>query len=362
MLPAAKDLTGLDLDSKCCLYYVLFMSVHIRLNTLFILLVALLAVGLMAQPVTAEDTQVLDGVDPMQERAVSEQNRMNMGASAFPSKEPEYFEIDNPPDVFVEPEEPSTRILPIFGEQAREKGYALPLPFGLGITGLVQQQAPKIEELKFGIGTATDKPGISINGSKVTSASLLARGDVWLFPFLNLYGFGGMIRGNADISVNVDAFSTGGQNFDAFKFNIEGDYTGATGGVGMTLAGGYKEFFGTIDANHAKSRLDFLDGKIDVTTVTPRVGMRIESERYGKGSFWAGIMYIDLRERLHGSVDVNLVGPGSRTLAYDLYFTLDDPYTYLAGGMWELSQKVNAMVEVGVGGRNSLMGSFTYRF
>lgn len=310
---------------------------------------------------TARAETLIDELDFTNEREVSENNRILL-ATNTPSKDPEYFPIDDPVEDEPTPVEPYTRILPIWGDKAREKGYDLPLPFGVAANAMIQQVRPKIEELKFGLGTPKERPGINIEGSKVTSATLIGRADMWLFPFLNVYGFGGAIKGIMDINVNVAAFTTDGINIPAFSLNINDDYNGATGGVGLTLAGGYKEFFGTLDTNYAKTYLDFLNGKVDVFTTTPRVGMRINSEKYGFGNVWAGVMYIDMRERLKGSIMVDTPGPIRRELHYDLYFTTKDKYTLLGGGMWEFSQKVQAMVEVGVGGRKSLLGSLSYRF
>lgn len=324
---------------------------------LFISLVVCLGFPLSVSAGSIQD----DYVDPVQELWLSEETTLEMYAQANPTKEPERFEIDNPPEKEEDTTQPLVPWLPIWGQEAREEGYDLPLPIGLSFTGLVQHQVPKIENLKFGFGDPKARPGIDLQGSKVVSATALVRADVWLFPFLNVYGFGGAIHGNADISINVRDFNLGGVPVDGFTLNIEDDYTGVTGGLGMTLAGGYKQYFGSLDANYSKAKLDFLDGKLDVTTVTARTGILVDSEKYGNGSTWLGVMYLDLYERLHGSIDVP-VGPGTRRLNYDLYFTTEEKWSALAGGMWEFSKRSNAMVEVSYGGRTSILGSYNIRF
>nr|WP_287412836.1 hypothetical protein [Pseudodesulfovibrio sp.] len=315
------------------------------------------------QPACAAETFLLDQWDWTSGGEVSEDSWLKMSAASTPVKKPEYFPIDDPYEEDHKPVEPSTRLLPIWGDEARAKGYELPLPFGLSITSLVQRQEPKIENLKFGFGDPTARPGIDLEGSEVISATMLGRADVWLFPFLNVYGFAGVIAGHADIRVNVAGFTLGGTVIDDFQLDIDSDYTGYTGGLGLTLAGGYKQYFGSLDMNMARTELDFLHGEIETYTVTPRIGILVDSEKYGKGSFWAGVMYLDLEERLHGSIETNILpGPGSRELNYDLIFTTKNPYSVLMGGMWEFSKRMQALVEVSYGGRTSLTGQFSYRF
>jgi len=329
----------------------------------FLLLFIAVSWLFLIQPVGAAETPLFEQWDWTAGGEVSEENWLKMSAASTPSKDPEYFPIDQPEKDKHEPVEPSTRLLPIWGDEARAKGYELPLPFGLSITSLVQRQEPKIEDLKFGFGNPTARPGINLDGSEVISATMLGRADIWLFPFLNVYGFAGVIAGQADIVINVNGFTVGGTTFDGFQLNIEDDYTGYTGGLGLTLAGGYKQYFGSLDMNMARSELDFLEGEIETYTVTPRVGILVDSERYGKGSFWAGVMYLNLEERLHGSIEANILpGPGTQKLNYDLNFTTNNPYSVLMGGMWEFSKKTQALVEVSYGGRTSLTGQFTYRF
>ncbi|NDV19393.1 hypothetical protein GO013_08175 [Pseudodesulfovibrio sp. JC047] len=334
------------------------------MNRLIVFWVCLVTGSLLGiQPVFAAGPSVLEEWDWTEGRAVSEENQVKLFAAANPSKEPEYFILENPEDKERVSVEPSTRVLPLWGEEARAQGYTLPLPFGLSLTSLVQRQEPKITDLKFGFGTPSARPGITLDGSEVISATMLARADVWLFPFMNVYGFGGVIAGHADLDINVNGFTLGGVAVDDFQLNIESDYTGYTGGIGVTFAGGYKQYFGSVDMNMARTQLDFLDGEIETYTVTPRVGILVDSEQYGKGNVWAGVMYLNLEERLHGSIETSILpGPGTRSFDYDLIFTTKEAYSVLVGGMWEFSEKTQALVEVSYGGRTSLTGQFMYRF
>lgn len=288
----------------------------------------------------------------------------DVASNAYPIREPEYFEIENPEKDEPKEEEPYQRFFPIWGEEAKAQGYELPLPIGLSIVCLGQEMQPKVENLKFGFGNnIRSREGIDIKGSTVRDVTVLGRADLWVFPFLNVYGFGGAINGHADIKANVRPFTLGGINFDGFTLDLDGDYTGVTGGVGTTIAGGYKQFFGTLDLNYSRTDLDFLEGKVDTTTATTRIGILLNSEKLGKGTFWVGGMYLNLWERLQGTIEADILpGPGTQKLNYDLNFTTENPYSALIGGMWEMTDHVHAMLEVSYGGRKSVTGQFSYRF
>ena len=55
------------------------------------------------------------------------------------------------------------------------------------------------------------------------------------------------------------------------------DYNGTTFGGGITLAGGYKDFFVSLDGNYTYSNIDVADGEIKTYTISPRVGLLVDS-------------------------------------------------------------------------------------
>lgn len=339
--------------------------VLIALTTRFhltVILLMLIAFPGVSQSQDADLPKTTELLDPYKERTPSDRTIESI-ISTTPTKDPERFLIDDPDIEEMEDVQPASRILPIWGDEAREKGYELPLPFGVGANFVLQQQVPKLNDLSVGIGNLELQPDVSLDDSEINSLVSILRLDAWVFPFFNLYVFGGPVAGKADIVADVPAGNIAGLPTAPFSININNTYTGINRGIGGVLAGGYKQFFGTLDMNYSRSDLDFLKGMIEATTITPRVGMLVKSERYGNGNVWIGLMHMKLKERLSGSVTVPSLGPGpDREMSYDLTFTTKDPNTYLIGGMWEFSRKFQAQVEVGYGGRTSLMGGVAYRF
>jgi hypothetical protein len=82
-----------------------------------------------------------------------------------------------------------------------------------------------------------------------------------------------------------------------------------------------------------------------------------------KGSFalWIGAMYMDYKQTVTDSVDLNELDP--KLPSVDLEFEIDieneEPWNFLMGGQWEISKRWQMMVEGGVGNRQQIIsGTF----
>ncbi|HRZ32544.1 MAG TPA: hypothetical protein P5188_09560, partial [Flavobacterium sp.] len=81
--------------------------------------------------------------------------------------------------------------LPIWGAKATEKGFSLPYSAGIGVNYLGQESDLIIENLMVGFnnGPLYDLDEIvRFNGATSTANGINVRPDIWLFPFLNVYG------------------------------------------------------------------------------------------------------------------------------------------------------------------------------
>ncbi len=99
--------------------------------------------------------------------------------------------------------------LPIWKEEAESRGYVLPKPIGLNLSYMSMEQGIAVDSIGFeGLAYKQDPipvfPGVTIPGFEVPigpemidisaapgrqkSEVLSLRADVWIFPFLNVYG------------------------------------------------------------------------------------------------------------------------------------------------------------------------------
>jgi hypothetical protein len=295
------------------------------------------------------------------------------GTSLALTQPPVIDEADQKPEDQEPTIEPVTRKLPIWGEQAREKGFDLPLPFGMGANYVYMHQGIKIRNLKVGIeDPVIEVEGLDFSDARSHDSAVTARLDMWLLPFLNLYGLFGSINGEAEFDLDVSQI-TGGlppiglppvfEPNNPIDLNI--DYNGYTFGGGVTLAGGYKNFFSSLDANYTYSKVDVVDGRIDTVTVAPRLGMLVDPPDIpGKFAFWIGAMYMYYKQTVTDDIRLSELDPRLPPveLAFKLEVTNEQPWNFLYGGQWEITKRLHFTLEGGVGNREQVITGIIFRF
>jgi hypothetical protein len=282
-------------------------------------------------------------------------------------------EIDRKPKDEGKKIEPVTRKVPIWGEQARQRGFDLPLPFGMGLNYTYMDQAIRIRNLKVGIGDPNiEVEGIDFDDARSHDSAITVRIDMWLLPFLNIYGLFGSINGEAEFDLDVSQIT---DNLPVpglppvvepnKTIDLNMDYNGFTYGGGLTVAGGYENFFGSLDTNYTYSTVDIVDGRIDAVTVAPRLGLIMDPpDIKGSIAVWIGAMYMHYKQTV--TDDVNLQEFDPRLPPVQLAFKLDienhHPWNFLFGGQWEITKRLQIMAEGGVGDRGQLVTGISYRF
>ena len=99
-------------------------------------------------------------------------------------------------------------IFPIFGQGAYEKGFDIPYPVGLMANYIWMDQNLVFDNLQLGLKTEnfdiplTDVEFIEFGENTNSSYAFNVRPDVWLFPFLNVYGIigGGQSRTEVNLT------------------------------------------------------------------------------------------------------------------------------------------------------------------
>ena len=295
-----------------------------------------------------------------------------LAESEYPVKDEHPIGTDESPDKSKETVEPITRALPIWGEKVRAMGYELPLPFGAGVNLVYMEQGIDIRNLKIGFGNADQKiERVTFSDASAKDKAATARLDLWLLPFANIYGIVGYIDGKTELDVNLPGITVDVPIIgpvpvlDPATINFNIDYNGTTFGGGITLAGGYKNFFGSLDANYTYSDIDLVDGDIKTLTISPRLGVLVDPS-FIKGSFalWIGAMYMDYKQTVTDSV--NLQELDSRLPAVELDFEIDikneERWNFLMGGQWEITKRWQITAEGGVGNRRQIVLGSSFRF
>lgn len=214
--------------------------------------------------------------------------------------------IPSPPPQSDDPDR-WTSFLPYMKEEALARGHELPLPIGVGLVYNYLQRDIKVTDVRLGIN---GDPPRSISrffdlGSNSKVNAGLVKGDVWLLPFLNLYALLGYIDNESTSIGHVTVPRIGGGTSE-FDIQIPTKIDGLVGGLGLTLAGGYKDFFIAGDVNYSQTDLGF-DSSFHALVASVRTGW------HGKVGdvplrLWVGGTYWDTANTASSTLDVAGVG------------------------------------------------------
>ena len=184
-------------------------------------------------------------------------------------------------------------IFPFFGGDLIKQGIRLPAPLGININYFTADQNVLISNLALGVN---DRDYVNLDNlirfdeAIGVANNWNARIDLWIFPFLNVYGIGGYTR--AITTVNL---------ISPIEFQSEAKMEGTTYGTGFTIAGGLQGFWISFDANWSWSDLDILENPIGSSVIGLRVGKNYRW-RDKSVALWLGAMKVNLESGTQGTV------------------------------------------------------------
>src|SRR3954470_22319804 len=170
---------------------------------------------------------------------------------------------------------------PIWGRKAIARGFDLPKPLGINALGVYVNQPIDISNLGLSTGTNPIAPISQIQFGTNTSSiwNVSARADLWLFPFLNVYGFGGRVWANTTVELVTPI---------AFTSSV--DQSGYTGGLGLTGAMGLQRNFISADVNWSWTDLDKIIDPVEGRILSFRFGRNLKLSGQKRLAFWVGTM------------------------------------------------------------------------
>ncbi|RYU67500.1 TonB-dependent receptor [Aliivibrio finisterrensis] len=265
--------------------------------------------------------------------------------------------------------------LPIWKDEAEARGYTLPEAFGLNVSYMKQTQDISVDSIGFDgsipalfpwnpplqIGDIVDIQSVG-NGTQMSEV-LTLRGDVWLFPFLNLYGIVGSLKGYSETDIKISIKGPKG-NLPLGTTSFRLDLNGTLYGAGFVLAGGYKDVFTLVDASYTETDLNVIDGAISSIVISPRIGY--DFTRLGAPlRLWVGAMYQDVEQSLSGNLDDVGLGALSKYIddgRFNVEQHLVTPWNPLIGMQYKIHDRLYLLGEAGLGDRKSLFLTVDMRF
>ncbi|MGL6114036.1 MAG: hypothetical protein ACRC1R_03260 [Cetobacterium sp.] len=248
----------------------------------------------------------------------------------------------------------SDSMFPLFKDEVIKRGYKLPKPYGVNLIYVDMKQNVDINQISL---SKLKFLNIDIKDAEASNVTKGARVDLWLFPFMNIYGMVGETKGKSKAKIDISLKKIPGLKVKDVDFALE--YDGITYGGGTILAGGYKNIFAMTDINYTRTTLDILEGDITALTVSPRVGYNFPGEK-AQTSIWIGGMYQEISQTLKGNIaDVIPINiPGK----FEVKEKAKNPWNYVIGTRTEFSNNIEITAELGLGQRKSILLGLGYRF
>jgi len=227
----------------------------------------------------------------------------------------------------------------------------LPRAYGLGLKLYHSTQDFDINSLDFTLpNVEISDPSVIGVESDIKYADV--RLDAWVFPFLNVFVSLGRIDGSTTIDLNEVSLP----QLPIALGIIDVDYDGTVYGAGATTTFGGRNWFASLTFVFTNSDLEGeFNSRATSTTIQPRVGWR-----FSRGNLWVGAHYLDAEQSHTGNVDLGI--PGVPAVPFDVELTPTEPFNFKVGGNFELTDRLEATVEIGFAERRDGLVSLTWRF
>lgn len=267
------------------------------------------------------------------------------------------------------PEHKWQTLFPFFGAGAEKRGYKLPYAIGVTTGFYYGRRHIKVSDAKVSLSNfIIPADGLAKIKVKSREKNWSVRLDTWIFPFLSVYALGGYTRQYTAAAINVGLLDRirNRRGAGSKEFKVQVNLTGITYGGGMTLVGGYKNYFAALDSNYTISALqgDLVFGN----RLSPDVRALLCSLRLGwrkqfcdsRLNLWAGETYWDTTNTIRGNPDIPVLGK----VGFSLQESTIKPWSTHIGTLIEITKTFQFMVDVGsnFSGLFCITPVFIYRF
>ncbi|MEN8225878.1 MAG: hypothetical protein ABFS05_11035 [Bacteroidota bacterium] len=211
-------------------------------------------------------------------------------------------------DKNVEDSSEYKHILPIWGEKAHKAGFNLPYSAGIGVNYLWQQSDILISDVTVGFNGGklyNIDDLVRFNSVYSESNGINFRPDVWLFPFLNIYGIMATAHSttNVDVSIWIPRVN---ESEELLHIKTNPEFTTTTFGFGLTPTIGVMGGWVALDMNMTWTDVDALDKSVFAFIFDPRIGKTFNFRKKDRNiSIWAGGFRLKINRDTKGSLPFN---------------------------------------------------------
>lgn len=200
-------------------------------------------------------------------------------------------------------------LFPFFGQQVTKKGFDLPYSAGIGVNVLTQKSDIIIENLYVGFneGPMYDvSQVIRMNAATATASGINIRPDLWVLPFLNVYGVFGLAKTSTEIEAALWLPGADGTWSEQATFSSKAEFDATSTGFGVTptvgVAGGWMAF----DMNFVWTDISALDKPAFSFVFGPRFGKTFTFDTPERNiAVWVGGFRLDIASSTSGSLNLS---------------------------------------------------------
>lgn len=200
-------------------------------------------------------------------------------------------------------------VLPILGKKATEKGFQLPYSAGVSVNYFWSKSDIQISDLMVGFNNGQmynlDQV-VRFNEATAEASALTVRPDVWLLPFLNVYGIFG--KAHASTSIGAGIYVPDGDNnwTEVTSFKTKANFDAVSMGVGFTPTIGVAGGFLALDMNVTWTDIDELDKPAVSFVFGPRFGKSFKFNKPEQNiAFWVGAFRVHLNGDTTGNIKLS---------------------------------------------------------
>ncbi len=203
-------------------------------------------------------------------------------------------------------------VLPIWGDKATKAGFSLPYSAGLGINYLWQESDIVIKNLQVGFngGPLYDLDEIiKFNDAKATSNIINFRPDIWLLPFLNIYGIIATSETSTGIDISILAPDQFGSE-EILSLKTAANFKATSLGFGITPTMGVGNGWIALDMNMSWTDIPELDKPAFSFVFGPRFGKTFKFKKPERNvALWVGGFRVHINSETSGTIALSDVIP-----------------------------------------------------
>lgn len=196
--------------------------------------------------------------------------------------------------------------LPIWGEKVAQKGYKLPYSAGISVNYFWQESEIIISNLEVGFNNGPQynlDEIVRFDKSSVEAGALTIRPDIWLLPFLNIYGIFGKAKTATKINAGIYVPDADNNWSQIASFSTKANFDATTFGLGMTPTIGISGGWLALDMNMAWTDISSLDKPAFSYVFGPRLGKTFKLPKPETNfAVWVGAFRVHINGDTNGNL------------------------------------------------------------